>query len=438
MILLGYLPGPPVRGFHGAFEADYGDYENEGEALDRVVPAYAYGRLLPFSCPKCGEAVDFSLPGRRACYRDRRQGVDERGRFVQRDNHFCPSCGWRFRLGARGMDYEGPFYGQKVFPSRVERAGGEAVVRDRPGFFGRFLARFRHGVALVGAGAVSVIPKRVQTNLQKPPVRKLDAYGARDQAARVSAKPLVSPTGRPVAPTIDQKGAKDVLVRRASPAGGDIAAKGRARDAKARALASGKRAIASGERALASKKPKARALGQAAVSAGRGALSAGQAVVVGVWESSPMPGMKMLTADAAEVRLALNATARADAAAKAADDALNEKIDEKNADANADFFKQLEEFLKTPEPGGGDAGGGGGGGFGGGGSGGGGGEGAPEPPPEDVYVEEREPTFMEDGGYQGDMYIDEGGEEPPDEFVDADPEFVEDDAEVLERIEGRR
>lgn len=93
MISMRHLPGPSLMGFYGMFERDFGD-PSTNPVKCTVAPSCIGAVLLPFPCPRCGRTVDFSNPSTRNEYRDQRPG---------RANHWCPWCGFRFRLDSRGV-----------------------------------------------------------------------------------------------------------------------------------------------------------------------------------------------------------------------------------------------------------------------------------------------------------------------------------------------
>lgn len=157
MRLLGYLPGPPVVGFHGMFEGDFGCPDTP-EPLSTIVPSSKNGQLLPFACPGCDQPIDFGSKSVRDCYHDGRRGRDANGQHVVRDNYFCPGCGYRFKLNLRGMPLNTSTYGRVIAPSRVMDADGTVTVRNQITFLGSFSDRYLHAVTLVGAG--SVLPAR--------------------------------------------------------------------------------------------------------------------------------------------------------------------------------------------------------------------------------------------------------------------------------------
>jgi hypothetical protein len=110
-----YLPGTPILGFHGLFEADYGD-PNTKEPYVRVTPSKLGSLLLPFKCPECKQVnYEFSDARRRAMYKDPRPG---------RTNHWCPMCKVRFCLVEEGMPLPKALPpGAAYAPARVDRGG---------------------------------------------------------------------------------------------------------------------------------------------------------------------------------------------------------------------------------------------------------------------------------------------------------------------------
>lgn len=105
-----YLPGPPVAGFYGFFEADFGDPDSP-TPYPRVTPTRICDAVLPFRCPRCKGKIDFTSPERREHYHDTRP---------QHDNHHCPACGMRFFLNP-GQPWSGGKLDEKgCAPSTVE------------------------------------------------------------------------------------------------------------------------------------------------------------------------------------------------------------------------------------------------------------------------------------------------------------------------------
>jgi hypothetical protein len=96
-----YLSGPSICGFFGLFEADYGD-PSTPYPYCRVTPSRIGSALLPFKCPRCEKAVDFTNPDTRECYHDTRKIGTK-----QRNNYYCPCCGCRFFLNLSGMPFKG-------------------------------------------------------------------------------------------------------------------------------------------------------------------------------------------------------------------------------------------------------------------------------------------------------------------------------------------
>lgn len=98
MIHIGYLPGRSVLGFWGLKEADYGCPDTPAP-YDRVVPPSSG----VFPCSHCKHQIDFANPRRREHYHDTRVVevplAGGRRAWVQRNNYWCPWCGWRFYLG---------------------------------------------------------------------------------------------------------------------------------------------------------------------------------------------------------------------------------------------------------------------------------------------------------------------------------------------------
>ena len=115
------LPGPPLPGFHGLFEEDFGDPSTDPVSLT-VTPCRVGESTLPFRCPRCRIPSDaLACPVARERYHDPRPG---------RGNYFCPSCGLRFRLRLPGEPLPA---GAEVAPAIVEREDGEAAWQDSGG-----------------------------------------------------------------------------------------------------------------------------------------------------------------------------------------------------------------------------------------------------------------------------------------------------------------
>ena len=99
--------------------------------------------ILPFHCPSCGAAVDFSDPERREHYHDTREVNGRR-----RDNYWCPSCQARFLLNPVGQGFTGALGSDGVAPSTVERiaVGADGLVKFQrqrkktvSGWFGNYV-----------------------------------------------------------------------------------------------------------------------------------------------------------------------------------------------------------------------------------------------------------------------------------------------------------
>ena len=97
-----YLPGPAVCGLHGMFEENFGDPATSIPYC-RVTPSRIGSSLLPFHCPRCKTAIDFSDAAKRECYHDTR----DLDRGAKRDNYWCPNCGLRFLLNLKGRTFDG-------------------------------------------------------------------------------------------------------------------------------------------------------------------------------------------------------------------------------------------------------------------------------------------------------------------------------------------
>lgn len=115
------ISGRPLLGFWFMFEQCYGDPETESP-MRTITPSCVGGALLPFRCPRCQDvARELASPKTREWYRDTRKG---------RDNHFCPSCGCRFKINMEGMELPCALEkGAMVAPSKVE-CGGEVAWQD--------------------------------------------------------------------------------------------------------------------------------------------------------------------------------------------------------------------------------------------------------------------------------------------------------------------
>lgn len=107
-----YLSGIPVVGFVGLFEARYGDPDTP-RPYCRVTPSRVGSAILPFRCPRCRAAIDFTDPAVRDAHRDAR----DPGRV----NHFCPRCGLRFYLHEGGA----------APPSCVDDGGAAPAIVER-------------------------------------------------------------------------------------------------------------------------------------------------------------------------------------------------------------------------------------------------------------------------------------------------------------------
>lgn len=125
-----YLPGPPVVGFWGLFENDFGS-SSTPVPYCTVAPTKIGSALLPFHCPHCRAVVDFSDPRRREMFHDTRRWTSWRGLkkgTVKNRHYWCPSCGARFFLDLAGTPLVGPLAPGTVAPSRVT-CGDVAVVQ---------------------------------------------------------------------------------------------------------------------------------------------------------------------------------------------------------------------------------------------------------------------------------------------------------------------
>jgi len=110
-----YLDGPSVCGFWGMFDSDFGD-PNTNLPLCRITPTKVGSALLPFRCPRCDSAIDFSDSKRLEHYHDTR--LTSNGK--KRDNYWCPTCGNRFLINFVGRPLEGKLDSSGVAPSTVE------------------------------------------------------------------------------------------------------------------------------------------------------------------------------------------------------------------------------------------------------------------------------------------------------------------------------
>ena len=130
MHTLSHIPGPTLCGFFGIFEVDHGDPTTDALGLT-ITPSRVGGVLLPFRCPRCGEAPRaLSDSAEREKYRDRRPG---------RDNYHCPLCGCRFKIDLRGTPLPEALPPRAaVAPSLVTWPGGSRW-QDRPGLLARVL-----------------------------------------------------------------------------------------------------------------------------------------------------------------------------------------------------------------------------------------------------------------------------------------------------------
>lgn len=85
------LSGPALVGFMDAFDSSCGDASTP-RPYAKIAPARVGGVLLPFKCPRCGEA--------------RREAVDprRRGGYADKERAFswCPACGLRYVLDPKG------------------------------------------------------------------------------------------------------------------------------------------------------------------------------------------------------------------------------------------------------------------------------------------------------------------------------------------------
>jgi hypothetical protein len=82
------------------FESDFGHPSNG--PMPRVTPSRLGSAMLPFYCPSCNAAIDFSNPERREHFHDTRIIAGK-----QRNNHWCPACGNRFVLNMKGQTFDG-------------------------------------------------------------------------------------------------------------------------------------------------------------------------------------------------------------------------------------------------------------------------------------------------------------------------------------------
>jgi predicted RNA-binding Zn-ribbon protein involved in translation (DUF1610 family) len=103
------LPGPPIVGLWGMFERDRGNPSTPSPYC-RITPSRLGTILLPFTCPNCSSSIDYSSERMREAHHDTRSG---------HGNYWCPTCGWRFYLNAKGIPYEGKV-SETVAPSIVE------------------------------------------------------------------------------------------------------------------------------------------------------------------------------------------------------------------------------------------------------------------------------------------------------------------------------
>lgn len=142
-----YLPGKPIIGFWGLFEADYGNPKTPTPYV-RVTPSAEGRQLLPFRCPACKESLhEFCHPVSREHYHDTRKiSLNER-LAIRRNNYWCPVCGFRFYLKLSGMPHTGGEYPA----SKVEAFGVKngkitligAITQDGPGLLARIRNWFR-------------------------------------------------------------------------------------------------------------------------------------------------------------------------------------------------------------------------------------------------------------------------------------------------------
>lgn len=125
----GYLDGPSLCGFHGAFEQDFGD-PSTPEPYPIVKPAKVAGVLLPFACPHCERVfAEFADPKAKEHYHDTRRELNEDGSLkVQHNNYFCPGCQKRFRIDPEGRALSVPLPATApVAPSVVVTPEGEEM-----------------------------------------------------------------------------------------------------------------------------------------------------------------------------------------------------------------------------------------------------------------------------------------------------------------------